>query len=193
MKYFTSLDGQKWITAEQQTLFHVRKTLPRHTNLIEFINVALNAKPFPYLLLEYANAGSVEEWILSEPADRKPLDKQRVMEGIVRGLALAHEKGIAHRDLKPANIMLSGTSDLVPKIADFGLGNVNPVASSETTVKQGVAEGTASIYRQKHISPLPSVRQRRTTSSPSALSGINSWWSGLNDLRMTSPTASKPT
>jgi serine/threonine protein kinase len=145
VKFFTSLDAQQWIKAEQQTLFHVQKTLPAHPNLIKFIDVALSAKPFPYLLLEYANAGSLEEWILRQPKDRKPLDKQRVMEGIVRGLAQAHEQGIAHRDLKPANIMLSGNIEVVPKIADFGLGKVNQVGSGNSSAGQGVVVGS-SLY-----------------------------------------------
>lgn len=47
---------------------------------------------------------------------RKALDYARQ---IVRGLAAAHQKGIAHRDLKPENIFI--TRDGSVKILDFGL------------------------------------------------------------------------
>jgi serine/threonine protein kinase len=43
----------------------------------------------------------------------------RLVSGICRGLAHAHQAGILHRDIKPANILL--TTKVEPKIGDFGL------------------------------------------------------------------------
>lgn len=126
VKFFTKPDAADWIKAEQTTLFHVRGKLPKHPNLIEFLDVALNGKPHPFLVLEYADGGSLEEWILQDKRARPPIDIRRLVEGIIRGLALAHDNGIAHRDLKPPNILLGGDLDQVPKIADFGLGRVDP-------------------------------------------------------------------
>ena len=48
------------------------------------------------------------------------------MTGIARGLAEAHRHKIYHRDLKPANVLLTEGPDPDPKIADFGLGRVEP-------------------------------------------------------------------
>jgi HEAT repeat protein len=42
-----------------------------------------------------------------------------ILQGICRGMTVAHRAGIVHRDLKPANVLLN-ESDLV-KIVDFGL------------------------------------------------------------------------
>jgi hypothetical protein len=133
VKFFTSPDSKQWIKAEQQTLFHVQRNLPKHPNLVSFVDVSLSGKPFPYLVLEYANGGSLEEWILRHEQDRPVLDKRLLVEGVVRGLAQAHEQGITHRDLKPANILLSGDKDVLPKISDFGLGRVEKTRTEAST------------------------------------------------------------
>lgn len=144
VKFFTKPDAAHWIKAEQKTLFHVREQLPKHSNLIEFVDVALGGKPHPYLVLEYANGGSVEEWILRGARERPRIDVRAMMEGIIRGLAQAHEKGVAHRDLKPANILLGGQQDVVPKIADFGLGRVDLKKSDvSASVSQDGTAGTS--------------------------------------------------
>jgi serine/threonine protein kinase len=143
IKLFTNADAARWSQAEQRTLFEVRGKLPKHPNLIGFLDVALTGRPYPYLVLEYASGGSLEEWILRHEDDRPKLDKQQLMAGIIRGLAQAHEHGIAHRDLKPANILLAGEEDTVPKIADFGLGRVNaPHAEASAQASQAAVVGT---------------------------------------------------
>jgi serine/threonine protein kinase len=154
VKFFTSPDAQQWIKAEQKTLFHVQGKLPKHPNLVSFLDVALNGKPFPYLVLEYANGGSLEEWILRHEKDRPALDKREVVEGIVRGLAQAHEHGIAHRDLKPANILLAGDKDVLPKIADFGLGRVEMNrAEASAQASQGTVVGTTMYLPPEALQP----------------------------------------
>lgn len=144
VKFFTKPDAAQWIKMEQKTLFHVREQLPKHPNLIEFVDVALTGKPYPFLVLEYAHGGSLEEWILRHPAERQKLDVRNLIEGIIRGLAQAHDRGIAHRDLKPANILLGGDRDSVPKVADFGLGRVElSRADVSAQASQAGAAGTS--------------------------------------------------
>jgi serine/threonine protein kinase len=155
IKFFTSPDALQWIKAEQKTLFHVKAQLPQHPNLVSFLNVALTGKPFPYLELEYANGGSLEDWILSSEQDRPGIDKRLLVEGIVRGLAQAHEHGIAHRDLKPANILLTvAAKDVLPKIADFGLGRVESKrAEASAQASQGVVVGTTMYLPPEAMQP----------------------------------------
>jgi serine/threonine protein kinase len=154
VKFFTSPDAQQWIKAEQKTLFHVQRELPRHPNLIGFLDVALKGRPFPYLVLEYATGGSLEEWMLRHEGDRPGLNKRALVEGAVRGLAQAHEHGIVHRDLKPANILLTGERDFVPKIADFGLGRVDTHRAEATSqMSQGGIVGTTMYLPPDALQP----------------------------------------
>src|SRR5262249_7694503 len=81
VKFFTSPDSRQWIKAEQKALFYVQSRLPKHPNLVSFLNVALAGKPFPYLEFEYVNGGSLEDWILGNEGDRPPLDKRLLVEG----------------------------------------------------------------------------------------------------------------
>jgi hypothetical protein len=146
VKFFTSPNAKEWIKAEQETLFHVQKHLPKHPNLVSFLDLDLRGKPFPYLVLEYASEGSLEEWILRGEQNRPAVDRRALVAGIIRGLSEAHECGIAHRDLKPANILLTGGKDVVAKIADFGLGRVEPHRGEGSgQSSQGVVIGT-SLY-----------------------------------------------
>src|SRR5262249_228437 len=145
----------QWIKAEQQTLYQVQRQLPRHPNLLSFLDVALTGRPFPYLVLEYANGGSLEDWILSHEKDRPALDRRLLIEAIVRGLAQAHEHGIAHRDLKPANILLTvNNKDVIPKIGDFGLGRVETQrAESSAQASQGGVVGTTIYLPPEALQP----------------------------------------
>jgi serine/threonine protein kinase len=141
-KFFTQPGAKDWFDREGTALFAVQKDLKDCPNVIKYLDVA-DADPHRYLVLEYVDGGSLEEWILAPAAERRSLDIGDVVEGIVRGLAAAHAYGICHRDLKPANVLLTGGPDAIPKIADFGLSRVeSPLGVGSSAVSQAVTVGT---------------------------------------------------
>jgi formylglycine-generating enzyme required for sulfatase activity/tRNA A-37 threonylcarbamoyl transferase component Bud32 len=91
-----------------------------------------------YLVLEYVDGGTFEEWF---EKNRKPgggapaAEVQRLVGQVLDGLAHAHQAGIVHRDLKPANVLLEKTGEA--KISDFGLARV--VAEEEYRRTGGTA------------------------------------------------------
>ena len=75
-----------------------------------------------YLVLEYIDGGSFEEWFEKnrQPGGgAPPAEVQRLMDQILQGLQHAHGAGVIHRDLKPANVLLEKSGEA--KISDFGL------------------------------------------------------------------------
>ena len=94
-----------------------------HENIITLYDA--NILPIPYLEIEYADAGSLDQM-------NKPVDVDTASEIILRiadGLAYSHAQGVIHRDLKPMNVLL--TEDFTPKISDWGLSKI--IAESKTT------------------------------------------------------------
>ena len=94
-----------------------------------------------YLVLEYVDGGSLEEWFEKNrrPGGGAPAaEVQRLTGQILQGLTHAHEAGLVHRDLKPANVLLEKTGEA--KISDFGLARVGDEAEYRR------AGGTASPF-----------------------------------------------
>ena len=92
----------------------------------------------PYLVAELLEGSTLRDQLL-----RGPLPIRKAVEyGIqtARGLAAAHEKGIAHRDLKPENLFL--TKDGRIKILDFGLAKLIQTPHNPGPGAPTLSEGT---------------------------------------------------
>ncbi|MGH7524316.1 MAG: protein kinase domain-containing protein [Gemmatimonadales bacterium] len=68
------------------------------------------------LLLEWADGGSLDDWLCGESA----VDAERIRfaRDLVAAVAACHARGVTHRDIKPSNLLLVGAQ---LRVADFGL------------------------------------------------------------------------
>ncbi len=109
----------------------------------------------PYLVSELLEGSTLREQIRRGPlSPRKAIDYGVQ---ITRGLAAAHDKGIAHRDLKPENLFV--TKDGRLKILDFGLAKLTqgsvpaehnaPTVASETG--PGLVLGTVGYMSPEQV------------------------------------------
>jgi hypothetical protein len=98
---------------------------------------AEGAAEVPFVALEYVAGGNLAQKIRGTPLS--PRQAAEIVLPLAQAMHHAHCQGIVHRDLKPANVLLqtsevggqksegtapdlrSLTSDLCPKITDFGL------------------------------------------------------------------------
>ncbi len=141
-KFFTRRDSLTAIQSEQEALYAVLRDLGDHPNIIRFLDVAVGDAACSYIALEYAGGGSLEDWILEDPADRPALNKHDLILGLVDGLATAHSYHIYHRDLKPANVVLTDGPHPIAKITDFGLGKVTAQLSGGFSASNTLGVGT---------------------------------------------------
>lgn len=94
-----------------------------------------------YLVLEYVDGGTLEDWFQTHAIKGRGLpatEVSRIVRQILQGLGHAHKAGIIHRDLKPANVLMEKSGEA--KISDFGLARV----AAEESYRQ--AGGTAAPF-----------------------------------------------
>ncbi|WP_099211176.1 protein kinase domain-containing protein [Thermococcus henrietii] len=106
-----------------------------HPNIVTLYDAY--AEPLPHLELEFVDGVKLNgETIRDLGRYPKPVEESEALhfiKGIASGLAHAHSKEVYHRDLKPQNVLI--TSDLTPKITDWGLAKVGAVSTTATTTK----------------------------------------------------------
>ena len=100
--------------------------------LVDLFDIQRDEKARLLLLMELVEGPTLREHLDRHGGPLDLTEAARILEGMLKGLAALHERGLIHRDLKPQNVFLE--SDLV-KVGDHGL--VKVLADSDTQQMSG--------------------------------------------------------
>lgn len=108
-----------------------------HPNIVNVYNVG-KEQGYYFIVMSFVEGQTLSAMLKKE----RVLPIGRVLDlfdGVLKGLSVAHEKGIIHRDIKPSNILI--TPEGRPKIVDFGIAKKvdKEKGSTKTTELAGTA------------------------------------------------------
>jgi len=116
-----------------------------HPNVVTVFDQGADGRTL-YLAMEYVPGRTLRD-VLRERGRLSPREALDIMDGLLSGLAAAHDAGIAHRDVKPENVLLGEGRTI--KVADFGLARLFSQASH---TKTGMIIGTAAYLAPEQVS-----------------------------------------
>lgn len=92
-----------------------------------------------YLCMELLNGRGLNVVLRETASKGMPFDESMpIIQGMVHGLAYAHQRGIVHADFKPGNVYLN--DDGTVKILDFGIARVMPRADQSTATRFDIGQ-----------------------------------------------------
>lgn len=113
--------------------------LLKHPNIVEAIDCLQAPSGQTFLVMEYIEGLTLEEFIKAEGCIKSEEDIASVITQICDALDHAHKQRIIHRDLKPPNIVLmeqDGKTTI--KVLDFGIAKLQDELQKLTTVGQAM-------------------------------------------------------
>ncbi|MGI9061023.1 MAG: protein kinase domain-containing protein [Ktedonobacteraceae bacterium] len=90
-----------------------------HPHILPILDAGMQ-EDLPYIVMEYAPGGSLQDRLDKNPGQPFPIDEAiTLLTQIGEALHYAHQQNIVHRDLKPDNILFNAKGEAV--LADFGI------------------------------------------------------------------------
>jgi serine/threonine protein kinase/beta-lactam-binding protein with PASTA domain len=116
-----------------------------HPNVVTVFDQGADGRTL-YLAMEHVPGRTLRD-LLNDRGQLSPREALDIMDGVLAGLAAAHEAGMAHRDVKPENVLITDAHAV--KVADFGLARLHAGASQ---TKSGMIIGTAAYLAPEQVS-----------------------------------------
>jgi eukaryotic-like serine/threonine-protein kinase len=116
-----------------------------HPNVVTVFDQGADGRTL-YLAMEHVPGQTLRD-LLNQRGQLSPREALDIMDGVLSGLAAAHEAGLAHRDVKPENVLL--TDSRAVKVADFGLARL---LAGVSHTKSGMLIGTAAYLAPEQVS-----------------------------------------
>lgn len=116
-----------------------------HPNVVTVFDQGADGRTL-YLAMEHVPGRTLRD-LLNERGQLSPREALDIMDGVLAGLAAAHDAGMAHRDVKPENVLITDAHAV--KVADFGLARLHAGASQ---TKSGMIIGTAAYLAPEQVS-----------------------------------------
>lgn len=113
--------------------------LLKHPNIVEAIDCLQTESGQTFLVMEYVEGLTLEEFIKAEGCIKNDEDIASVMNQVCDALDHAHKQRIIHRDLKPPNIvLLEQDGKIIIKVLDFGIAKLQDELQKLTSVGQAM-------------------------------------------------------
>jgi eukaryotic-like serine/threonine-protein kinase len=97
------------------------------------------SRVLPFIAMEFVRGSPVTEYASAHKLLVN--DRVKLMVGICRAVAAAHQQAVIHCDLKPANVLVQESTGQ-PKVLDFGIARITAGEVSAITATAGVLLGT---------------------------------------------------
>lgn len=107
-----------------------------HANIVQVFDVGVTPNQLHYFSMQYLPGG---DFVARVQRGLDESELKRVLTGVARALAYAHERGYVHRDVAPGNILFDSADN--PVLTDFGIA----LAASQATriTSTGFSVGTS--------------------------------------------------
>jgi serine/threonine-protein kinase PpkA len=107
-----------------------------HANIVQVFDVGVTPSQLHYFSMQYLPGG---DFVARVHRGLDETELKRVLTGVAKALAYAHERGYVHRDVAPGNILFDSADS--PVLTDFGIA----LAASQSTriTSTGFSVGTS--------------------------------------------------
>lgn len=122
-----------------------------HPNIVHFVNYHIDDAGTIYLIMEYADGYSLEDYIKNVSGLIVEEKICAFFEPLLDAFDYAHKHKIIHKDIKPSNIIV--TNEGIPKILDFGISAM--LDDSGEDADADVIMGTPSYMSPEQVKGLP--------------------------------------